>query len=230
MPRPVSDTSRASLQQPPEDLLAVRLRSLGLAPGRKVITHTNGTVMLSITPTGPLRLHRGYYHAPDRVLRAIIRYLNSRLPKDRRRLAEREFLSFPVQLYAPRRAREPRRESSRPGDDAVLGRLGEIHRRLNDTWFEGSLQPLAFRLSGRMRTRLGEVCLIRNGAILDIAISRRHIRSDGWAEVEQTVLHEMVHQWQAETGQPVDHGRVFRRKALEVGIEPSARRDLGGRR
>jgi hypothetical protein len=36
----------------------------------------------------------------------------------------------------------------------------------------------------------------------------------------------MVHQWQAETGRPVDHGREFRRKARELGIEPLARRRL----
>ena len=37
----------------------------------------------------------------------------------------------------------------------------------------------------------------------------------------------MVHQWQAETGLPVDHGPGFRRKAREVGIEPQARRKVG---
>jgi hypothetical protein len=41
-------------------------------------------------------------------------------------------------------------------------------------------------------------------------------------EVLDTLLHEMVHQWQDETGRPVDHGREFRRKAREVGIEPTA--------
>jgi hypothetical protein len=35
-----------------------------------------------------------------------------------------------------------------------------------------------------------------------------------------------VHQWQAETGLAVDHGRGFRRKAREVGVEPQARRQL----
>ena len=30
------------------------------------------------------------------------------------------------------------------------------------------------------------------------------------------MLHEMVHQWQAETGLAVDHGRTFRRKAREA--------------
>jgi hypothetical protein len=29
-----------------------------------------------------------------------------------------------------------------------------------------------------------------------------------------------VHQWQAETGRPVDHGTEFRRKARQVGITP----------
>jgi hypothetical protein len=41
------------------------------------------------------------------------------------------------------------------------------------------------------------------------------------------LLHEMVHQWQAENGLPVDHGAVFRRKAQEVGVLPGARRTVG---
>ena len=36
----------------------------------------------------------------------------------------------------------------------------------------------------------------------------------------------MVHQWQDETGLPIDHGRAFRAKAREVGIAPQARREL----
>jgi predicted SprT family Zn-dependent metalloprotease len=47
-----------------------------------------------------------------------------------------------------------------------------------------------------------------------------------WADVEETLLHEMVHQWQAESGRRVDHGREFRRKAREVGISPRAVADL----
>ena len=229
----MSDAAVASLRQPPEELLAARLRALGWKADRPVVTHTNRTVMLSVTPEGPLRLHRGYGHAPDRVLRAILRYLNQRLPKDRRKAAEREFLAFPVYAHTPASATRgagPRTDRARPGDGLTLERLRAMHRDLNDRWFEGRLRELPFRLSGRMRTRLGEVCLDeRSGAILYIAISRRHICRDGWAEVEHTLLHEMVHQWQAETGRPVDHGGDFRRKAREVGIEASARRDLRGR-
>jgi hypothetical protein len=40
------------------------------------------------------------------------------------------------------------------------------------------------------------------------------------------MLHEMVHQWQAETGQQIDHGRTFRQKAREVGVIPSAKRTI----
>ena len=48
------------------------------------------------------------------------------------------------------------------------------------------------------------------------------MRRHAWAEVEETLLHEMVHQWQAETGRAVDHGAEFRRKAREVGGVPRA--------
>jgi hypothetical protein len=47
--------------------------------------------------------------------------------------------------------------------------------------------------------------------------------------VEHTMLHEMVHQWQAESGLPVDHGAAFRQKAAELGIQPHASRRLPGR-
>ena len=74
-----------------------------------------------------------------------------------------------------------------------------------------------------MKRRLGELALDRRtGSATEITLSRRHLRRDGWGEIEQTLLHEMVHQWQAESGMPVDHGREFRCKAREVGIQPRA--------
>jgi hypothetical protein len=62
----------------------------------------------------------------------------------------------------------------------------------------------------------------KSSRAVSIAISRRHIRRDGWAEATATLLHEMIHQWQAKTGRPVDHGPEFRHKARQLGIEPSA--------
>ncbi|HET9292660.1 MAG TPA: hypothetical protein VFO06_00080, partial [Gemmatimonadales bacterium] len=67
-------------------ILAERLAGLGMPPYRGVVTHTNRMVMLSVTPGGILRIHRGYAHAPDRVLKAIVRFLK----RGTRRGARRE--------------------------------------------------------------------------------------------------------------------------------------------
>ncbi len=206
------------------ELLGHRLKLLGLRDVDRILTHTNRTVMISLARR-VLRLHRGYASAPDRVLRAIVRFLDPRVPRAARRGAEREFLGFPVDLYAPPPARAVRRERPRPGDLVWLERLVSLHGRLNDAHFERTLGTIPIRLSGRMRTRLGELAVdLRTGRPLEIAISRRHLLRHSWPEVEHTMLHEMVHQWQAETGLAVNHGRTFRQKAVELGIAPHARR------
>ncbi len=204
------------------DLLGHRLALLGLRDVDRIHTHTNRTVMVSLARR-VLRLHRGYASAPDRVLRAIVRFLDPRAPRTARRGAERVFLEFPVELYAPPSpARAVRQERPRPGDLVWLERLTALHGRLNGLHFGGALKSIPIRLSGRMRTRLGELAVeLRTGRPLEIAISRRHLLRHPWSEVEHTVLHEMVHQWQAETGLTVNHGRGFRQKAVEVGIEPT---------
>jgi hypothetical protein len=98
---------------------------------------------------------------------------------------------------------------------------------LNQAHFGSALSRIRFRVSSRMQTRLGEITLDpRTGRPAEIAVSREHIERDGWWEVRQTLLHEMVHQWQAESGLPLDHGAAFRRKAREVGVTPRARRDV----
>ena len=209
-------------------LLEGRLGLLGLRGTDHVLTHTNRTVMLSLNKR-VLRVHRGYAFAPDRVLQAIVRFLNPRVPRALRRRAEQEFLAFPVQEYAPSRQRAEWKERARPGDVALLHRLEGLHRQLNAQHFGGALGEIPIRLSGRMRTRLGELAVeIQSGRPLGIAISRRHIARHAWSEVEHTILHEMVHQWQAETGLRIDHGRTFRLKAREVGVLPAAKRRVSG--
>ena len=211
-----------------EAMLARRLSLLGLRNVDRIQTHTNRTVMVSLSTRRVLRLHRGYAAAPDRVLRAIVRFLDARLPRMLRRLAERKFLAFPVEQHAPPPARLPRCDRPRPGDILLLHRLQQLHDRLNQAQFDGALGVLALRISGRMRTRLGELSVdIRTGRPIEIAISRKHLTRHPWSEVEHTMLHEMVHQWQAETGLRVDHGPTFREKARSVGVLPRARRGVG---
>jgi hypothetical protein len=204
-----------------------RLVRLGLRGVREVRTHQNRVVMLSLRG-GVLRIHAGYAAAPDGVLEAVVRYLRPWARRATRQAAQEEFLAFPVERHAPSRERRRRPARVLPGDAPLLERLREAHRRLNAVHFGGALADIPIRISTRMRTRLGEVSLDRlTGAAEEIGMSRRHLRQDPWAEVEHTLLHEMVHQWQAETGRAVDHGAGFRRKAREVGVLPRARRPAG---
>jgi hypothetical protein len=207
-----------------EDLPA-RLYLLGLHGVSRVVTHTNRSVMVSIGKRRVLRIHAGYAYASDGVLRAIIRFLDPRLPRVVRRAAERELLAFPGEEYASGGAPRLRQERPRPGDLLLIHRLSQAFDRFNRGHFAGKLSAVPIRLSGRMRSRLGELSVdIRTGQPIEIAISRRHIARHRWSEVEETLLHEMVHQWQAETGLPVDHGPLFREKARQVGVVPGAKR------
>ena len=143
----------------------------------------------------------------------------------------RIFMQFPVGQHVasrPGRARALRPVSA--DDQPLIDRLSHGHHVLNARHFGGALAAIPIRVSDRMRSRLGELRAapsrgFSRGPML-IVISHRHIRRHGWDAVLDTLLHEMVHQWQAEQGHPLDHGREFRRKALEVGIVPRAVADL----
>jgi hypothetical protein len=209
------------LSDSPADL-AARLQALGLPLEVPISMHENGRVMVTMDPARGLRLHRGYAYAPDEVLAAIVRWARPLQTRRERRAAARVMLGFGVHDHVPRPS--PRRrtaEPAEPGDDHRLSRLSALHAAVNQRWFQGRLRPIEIRLSSRMRRKLGHYEPASEG-VPAISISRRHLRRDGWPAVEQTLRHEMVHQWQDEAGLPVDHGAEFRRKARAVGIEPRA--------
>jgi hypothetical protein len=205
----------------PEELLA-RLRQLGLnGIDRCVLTH-NRSVMISFRG-GVLRLNRGYLDAPFEVHRAIAAFVSGRT-RSARRAAQGIILEYPIPVHTmrPRREHNPR---ARPSDIPLIEELTRAHEHYNAMLFGGQLSRIAIRISGRMRNRLGQYSApCATGRPAEITISRRHIRRHGWEEALHTLLHEMVHQWQAENGMPIDHGREFRRKAREVGVAPTARR------
>jgi hypothetical protein len=116
-------------------------------------------------------------------------------------------------------------ERAHPADAHFVRELTRAHRELNTAKFSGELSDIPIRVSRRMKSRLGHYTLRGQEKYrAEIVISRRHIRRHGWDDAIQTLLHEMVHQWQDETGQKVDHGSEFRRKARQVGITPRASR------
>lgn len=205
-----------------EALLRERLERLGMQD--PVAVHENRTVLVSFTNRSGLRIHRGYAYASDRTLKAVLAFVNS----DRRSLsrrAEREVVAFPVEQFVPPRRFQERRPKLRPGDRSILAALNELHRRMNDTHFGGQLGRVHFRISDRMKTKLGEVSVEPGSSpTVEICLSRRHLVYDCWDEIQHTVLHEMIHQWQAESGSQLDHGPSFRKKAREIGVLPRQHR------
>lgn len=201
--------------------LLARLRALGLTGIDRCRLTRNRAVMVSYRGR-ELRVHEGYLGAPTDVLAAIVTFVTGRTAAARR-LARRRILAYPI-ARAPR-TRRP--DAPHPDDAPLAKRLTAWHRRLNARHFGGALRPITVRVSRRMRARLGHyMSASPSGEPAEIVVSRRHIRRHGWEEALHTLLHEMVHQWQDETGHPIDHGRVFRAKAREVGVTPSARRTV----
>lgn len=120
-----------------------------------------------------------------------------------------------------------RRRTAAEQDEAAARKLSARHAELNAERFGGTLRPIRIEVSRRLRSRLGYYRLVSPRHTSLIVISRRHLRRHGWDEACDTLLHEMVHQWQDENGLPVDHGARFRAKAREVGAVPRARRPVG---
>lgn len=203
------------------DELFARFRAFGLRRMTALRLTRNRNVMVSFRGA-ELRVHRGYLDAPDDVLQAIVVFVEGRTRAERLR-AKRRLLDFPIRCddLAPRRSRE----RTHPDDERAAERLTEWHARYNAELFGAELRAIRVRVSRRMRARLGHyIAATTAGEPAEIAISRRHLRRHGWEEALQTLLHEMVHQWQDERGMPIDHGRAFRQKARELGISPYARR------
>ena len=177
--------------------------------------------MVSANGAGRVRVHRGYAYAPDRILESIVTFLSPRARRSERNAARRSLVAFPVDRYV-----RPARRSAvvSAGDRRQVERLREAHERLNRLHFGGALATMPVRLSGRMTACLGAVAVeAASGAVREIVMNRRHVEQDPWELVEDTLLHEMVHQWQVEAGHAPDHGRRFKQKAAAVGIVPAAR-------
>lgn len=221
----MSDEADAQLALPldaaPEADLPRRLLRLGL-PARTTITLTrNRSVLVSYGPATGLRLHAGYAWAGDDVLAAIVTFLKPRASRAERLEARRRFLRYPVERYVPsHRRRRPPPES--PELAPLVERLVRLHQILNERHFGGRLATIPLRFSTRMASRLGEYQAAGDGHAAAIVLSHRHLRRDGWSALTETLLHEMVHQWQDERGMPLDHGAAFRRKAREIGIPAAA--------
>jgi hypothetical protein len=125
-----------------------------------------------------------------------------------------------------RPTRVKRMVRTHPDDEPIAMELQLWHGRLNAERFDGKLSTIAVRVSRRMRSRLGHYAPAQRGSPAEIAISTSHVKRHGFEQALQTLLHEMVHQWQDETKLPLGHGPDFREKAREVGITARAKRSV----
>jgi hypothetical protein len=219
----LNDPAQLSLLAPTtgEELLE-RLRGYGLRDIRTLTLPRNRTVMVSCRG-GEMRVHRAFLDAPAPVLEAVATFVSGRTRGERAR-ARRVLLGYAVPAEGKKR-----QEARHPEDAGVERRLSAAHAALNAERFGGGLKAMEVRVSRRMRSRLGHyrVANPRAQVAAEIVISRRHLKRHGWREAVDTLLHEMVHQWQDESGLVVDHGAAFRKKARAVGATPAARRPVG---
>lgn len=201
------------------DQLLGTLRSLGLQHVRTLVLTRNRSVVVSLKGF-ELRLHEGFCAAPRELHAQIVRFVMGKKPWEKQ-AARQAILAFPL----PKHTKPPRApERTHPEDEPLAERLAEWHTRLNGERFGAKLQQIPIRISRRMLRRLGHYAPDVVGGGAEIAISARHLRRDGFASAVETLLHEMVHQWQHENGLPIDHGLDFRRKCREVGAVPRAKR------
>jgi len=209
-----------AVADPTEFLHALRVH--GLRGIDRLVLTRNRRTMVSVA-AGVLRVHEGFVAAPPHVHAAIATFATSR-NRVKRGAARDVIVRFPVAVRAPVR----RPPAQHPDDLPMAARLTTLHAQLNLEHFGGALAPLDVQVSRRLERRLGHYAP-RAGGVGEIVISRRHVRRDGWPEAIHTLLHEMVHQWQDETGRPVDHGPQFRAKCRLVGIEAAATRMIARR-
>jgi len=209
----VEDRERAAAK------LLGALRGLGLQHVKSLVLTRNRSVVVGLRGF-ELRVHEGFASAPKTVHEQIVRFVMARRAWERD-AARRAIIAYPL----PRHTKPPRAsERTHSEDEAIAEQLAEWHTRLNGERFGASLRPVPIRVSRRMVNRLGHYAPDVEGSGAEIAISARHVRRDGLASAIETLLHEMVHQWQHEQGLPIDHGLDFRRKCREVGAVPRAKK------
>ena len=202
------------------DELLDRLRALGLKRIARCRLTRNRNVMVSFRGR-ELRVHHEYLTAPRDIHWAIVAFVDGKTRAERRE-AQRRIIAYRV--AAPRGP--SRHERTHREDEPLAATFTDWHRRLNAEHFDGALRDVPVRVSRRMKSRLGHYSAASTDVGGEIAISLRHLRRHGWPEALQTLLHEMVHQWQDETGKALDHGPEFRAKARAVGVVAAAKRDV----
>lgn len=104
---------------------------------------------------------------------------------------------------------------------AWLARLRGKYVEYATLYFDGALPVVPITLSPRLSDRYAYLKTV-GGKPEAIIFSSRLIYERGWSATQATLLHELIHVWQASQGLKPDHGKAFKDKARELKISPSA--------
>ena len=108
-----------------------------------------------------------------------------------------------------------------------LGRLYVVYHEANERHFAGLLPALPIRIEkaarpGKVETQAYLWCDDFTGQPRYIIMDERTALGADWPTVRATLIHEVIHVWQAVQGRKVSHDAAFRAKAKELGISERA--------
>ena len=119
---------------------------------------------------------------------------------------------------------------------AQFGAYNGMFAYFNDRLFDGKLPPVLLNFS-RLNRTYGFFAPERwagkgHQRAHEISLNPQHLKTRTPEDVASTLVHEMVHLWQHEQGQPSRtgyHNREWATKMLEVGLVPSDTGQPGGK-
>jgi len=112
----------------------------------------------------------------------------------------------------------------------TLGQLYAAYHEVNQSRFGMLLPMLPIFINPGVRKRQNseepEIAHLwtddYTGAPRYIEFWEHHALTDHWSYVRETLLHEVIHVWQAATGRKVAHDAVFRLMAKRLGVSGRA--------
>jgi hypothetical protein len=217
--------------------LLKELRSRGARRLELVTLRANRRRIWSLTAGGArLNLHRAFARSSDEVLDDLTLIAREARRNSRRyRAAAERVAGWPVVVEAMRELeREAARKPRSPGPCCATPEqrayLEDAYREINRRRFGGRLPALVpLRLSGRMRSRLGQMMPGRDEdglfRVVEIALNADLMLPENDAIRTETLVHEMAHVADLLEHGNVGHGPTWRRIADLAGCDPRAIRN-----
>lgn len=210
------------------------LRTRGAQRLEAVTLKANRRRIWSLTANGSrFNLHRAFARAPHEILDDLALIAREAPRNGRRyRAAADRVARWPVVVEAMRElATKASAAARQPGPCCATSEqrayLEAAYREINRRRFGGRLPKLVpLRLSGRMRSRLGQMMPGRSAdggvRVVEIALNADLMLAENDIIRTETLVHEMAHVADLMENGKVGHGPTWRRIALQVGCEPRA--------